>query len=184
MPVAVGQEAHHRVHDGYLPDTEMLNWHQKIGDVNVIGLDTLVEGHGHGELSLETLNFLKQHLNAAQDQPVIVAMHHPPFRTGITFMDDIGLKNMDAFEGRLQDARCKEIRVVCGHIHSMTVTSIAGHIAVSAPSPCSGFELDFRSDATVGFYDREDGCLLPRCSRGLQTVRIGLKVGTGPFPFN
>ena len=170
-------------HEGYLPGTGMLNWHRKIGGVNVIGLDTLVEGHSHGELSLETLEFLEQQLDVVQQRPLIVALHHPPFRTGIAFMDAIGLRNTDAFVTLLQRAQCQEIRVLCGHIHSMTVASIAGHIVVSSPSPCSGFELDVRDDATVGFYDCEDGCLLHRWSNGFQTVRIGPITGTGPHPF-
>ena len=65
----------------------------------------------------------------------------------------------------------------------MTVASIAGHVAVSSPSPCSGFELDVRDEASVGFYDSEDGCLLHRWSNGFQTVRIGPNTGTGPHPF-
>lgn len=170
-------------HDGYLPSSGMLNWYRRIGDVNVIGLDTLVEGHGHGELSLETLEFLEQQLDVVQQQPLIVAMHHPPFETGIAFMDAIGLKNTDAFVKLLQRAQCQEIRILCGHIHSMTVASIAGHVVVSSPSPCSGFELDVRHDASVGFYDCEDGCLLHRWSNGFQTVRIGPNSGTGPHPF-
>lgn len=170
-------------HDGYLPDAGMLNWHRKIGDIDVIGLDTLIEGHGQGLLAQESLDYLEQQLATLHNQPVIIAMHHPPFKTGIAFMDAIGLQNTDAFEAVLRRAQCKEIRAVCGHIHSMFVTSLASHVVLSSPSPCSGFELDLRTDAPVGYYDREDGCLLHRWCDGFQSIRIGPKTGKGPFPF-
>ena len=97
-------------------------------------------------------------------------------------MDDIGLNNKDdlrdllaAYEGTL--------RIVCGHIHNMVVSDIAGHIAISAPSPCSTFAYDRRSDASVGYLTQEDGCLLHRWESGFQTVRIGPVAGSGPYPF-
>lgn len=62
----------------------------------------------------------------------------------------------------LQRAQCQEIRVLCGHLHSLTVASIAVHVIVSSPFTMQLFELDVRDDATVGFYDCEDGCLLHR----------------------
>ena len=168
--------------DGYLPTTGPLNWHQRIGDVNVIGLDTLVEGHGFGRLLPETLQFFETKLLAAQGQPLLVALHHPPFETGIAFMDAIGLQNKGEFEEVIAQAK-SEVRIVCGHIHSMMVTNVKGQIAVSSPAPCSNFEFDLREDAMVGFYDRGDGCLLHRWHHGFQTVRINPSPGTGPHPF-
>lgn len=168
--------------DGYLPAQGPLNWRQVIGDTHVIGLDTLVEGQGHGFLAPETLIFLKQQLLAAQDEPVIVAMHHPPFKTGIVFMDDIALQNMHEFDAVIAQSK-SEIRIICGHVHSMIVANVQGQVAVSSPAPCSNFELDLRKDATVGFYDRDDGCLLHLWQDGFLSIRIGPTSGTGPYPF-
>ena len=167
---------------GYLPDTGPLNWHQRIGGVNVIGLDTLVEGVGYGRLLPETLTFLESQLSAAKHEPVLVMLHHPPFNTGIVFMDAIGLKNINEFEAIIANAT-SEVRIACGHIHSMIVANVKGQTAVSSPAPCSNFEFDLREDAMVGFYDREDGCLLHRWENGFQTVRIGPLSGSGPYPF-
>jgi len=169
--------------DGYLPDAGPLNWHRRVGDICIIGVDTLVEGKGHGQLTADTLHFLESQLQAAQGLPVMLALHHPPFHTGIAFMDAIGLNNA----GELADilaATHSTVRVVCGHIHSMMVAEVAGQVVVSSPSPCSNFELDLRATAPTGYYDRDDGCLLHRWSNGFQTVRIGPVAGTGPHPFN
>jgi len=166
-----------------LPANGPLNWSRKIGGIHLIGLDTLVEGKGLGTLSSESLSFLQRALSAAGGAPVLLALHHPPFACGIGFMDAIGLTNRTAFRDLLAD-HAGTLRVVCGHIHNMIVTDIAGHIAMSAPSPCSTFAYDRRLDAPVGYMTQEDGCLLHRWDAGFQTIRIGPVAGSGPFPFD
>ena len=165
-----------------LPVTGPLNWSRTVGDVLLIGLDSLVEGHGHGTLDSETLKFLSEALENADGAAVLLALHHPPFQSGIGFMDDIGLTNRVAFREVIAQYS-SELRVVCGHIHSLVIASISGHIALSAPSPCSTFESDYRADAQVGYRDMEDGCLLHRYDGSFQSVRIGPVAGAGPFPF-
>ncbi|PSL18989.1 phosphodiesterase [Shimia abyssi] len=165
-----------------LPTTGPLNWTRQVGDIRLIGLDTLVEGQGLGTLNTDSLAFLQSTLSEASDAPVLLALHHPPFACGIGFMDDIGLSNRAELREILAEYN-GNLRVVCGHIHNMIVSDIAGHIAISAPSPCSTFAYDRRPDAPVGFLTQEDGCLLHRWDAGFQTIRIGPKAGSGPFPF-
>ncbi|MCK0102745.1 phosphodiesterase [Pseudohalocynthiibacter sp. F2068] len=166
----------------HLPTDGPLNWIERVGDLVLIGLDTLVEGFGHGTLSPQTLSFLEDALSKAKGAPVLLAMHHPPFPSDIDFMDKIGLTNSHAFRDIVSD-HAGALRIVCGHIHSMMVTDVGGHIAISAPSPCSTFAYDRRSDAPVGFMTLEDGCLLHRWDAGFQSIRIGPVAGPGPFPF-
>lgn len=165
-----------------LPLYGPLDWVRQVGDLTVIGLDSLVEGSGKGTLSPQSLSFLKDALFMAKDAPILLALHHPPFPSGIDFMDKIGLTNRDAFR-TVVSGHDGPLRIVCGHIHSMMVTDLAGHIAISAPSPCSTFAFDLRADAPVGFTTLEDGCLLHRWDAGFQSIRIGPVAGPGPFPF-
>ena len=165
-----------------LPANGPLNWTRRVGDIQLIGLDTLVEGQGAGTIPADSLDFLQNALSRAGDAPVLLALHHPPFPCGIGFMDKIGLTNraamrdvLNGFEGTL--------RIVCGHIHSMIISDVAGHIAISAPSPASTFAYDLRVDAPVGYTTQEDGCLLHRWDAGFQSIRIGPVAGSGPFPF-
>lgn len=167
--------------DQFAPDGP-LDWVTKIENLNIIGLDTLVEGSGKGTLSAQSLTFLKTALAQAKDTPTLLALHHPPFQSGINFMDDIGLTNRDAFRDIVAD-HTGPLRIVCGHIHSMMVTDVGGHIAISAPSPCSTFGYDLRADAPVGFNTLKDGCLLHTWDAVFQTIRIGPDAGAGPFPF-
>ena len=167
--------------DQFTPDGP-LNWVKTVGDLTIIGLDTLVEGAGAGTLDTQSLSFLADALQGSKDNPVLIAMHHPPFLSGIKFMDQIGLTNRAAFSDSVA-LHNGPLRIICGHIHSMMVTDVAGHIAISAPSPCSTFAYDQRPDAPVGFRITEDGCLLHRWDAGFQTIRIGPEAGAGPFPF-
>jgi 3',5'-cyclic-AMP phosphodiesterase len=165
-----------------LPKTGPLNWSRQIGDICLIGLDTLVEGQGAGTLSADSLMFAKNALSRAKDAPVLLALHHPPFNCGIGFMDDIGLTNREELRHLLAEhTGC--LRIVCGHIHNMIVKDIAGHVVISAPSPCSTFAYDRRPDAPVGFLTQEDGCLLHLWDAGFQTNRIAPQASSGPFPF-
>ena len=165
-----------------LSKTGQLDWVRQVGNLTLIGLDTLVEGAGKGTLSAQSLAFLADALATAKNAPVLLALHHPPFPSGIGFMDDIGLTNRAEFYETIANYQGK-LRVVCGHIHSMMVVDCAGHIAISAPSPCSTFAYDLRTDAPVGFMTQEDGFLVHKWDAGFQSVRIGMVAGAGPFPF-
>lgn len=164
------------------PATGPLNWSREIGSMRLIGLDTLVEGQGAGELTPDSLSFLQDALGDAGSAPVLLALHHPPFPSGIAFMDAIGLRNRQALRDVVA-GHSGALRMLCGHIHSMMVTDVAGHIAISGPAPCSTFAYDRRPDAPVGYMTQEDGCLLHRWNDGFQTIRIGPTAGSGPFPF-
>ena len=165
-----------------IPGAGPINWDRRIGEICLIGLDTLVEGQKHGTLTVETLTFLRDALVRADGAPVLLALHHPPFPCGIRFMDDIGLTNQRDFADAVR-GYAGELRIVCGHIHAMMIQTIAGHVAISAPSPNSTFAYDRRHDAPVGFHTQEDGCLLHRWDEGFQSIRIGPDDGDGPFPF-
>jgi 3',5'-cyclic AMP phosphodiesterase CpdA len=165
-----------------LPASGHLDWNHRVADIHLIGLDTLVEGQGAGALSSDSLSFLQSALSHAGGAPVLLALHHPPFASGIRFMDEIGLTNRHALRDIIADYK-GSLRMVCGHIHNMMVTDVAGHIALSAPSPCSTFAYDRRTDAPIGFHTLEGGCLLHRWNGGFQSIRIGPVAGSGPFPF-
>ncbi|WP_417250639.1 phosphodiesterase [Celeribacter sp.] len=165
-----------------LPKTGLLNWTRRVGGVQLIGLDTLIEGQGAGRLGEDGLAFLKDALSQAAGAPVLLGLHHPPFASGIEFMDKIGLIDGDALRDILASYH-GPLRILCGHIHRMIVADVAGHIAISAPSPASTFSYDRRQEAPVGFMRQEGGALLHRWDTGFQTITIEANAGSGPFPF-
>ncbi len=51
--------------------------------LRLIMLDTVVPMQSHGMLCDERLAWLEARLLEAPDRPTVIAMHHPPFKTGI-----------------------------------------------------------------------------------------------------
>lgn len=167
---------------GLMPEAGQLDWICDLPGLRVIGLDTLVEGQGGGALDATTLYFLADALETAPDGPIVVALHHPPFRCGIGFMDAIGLSDAGALDAILQRAG-RDVRLVCGHIHHTQFASVGGCPALSAPAVCSTFDIDFRADAPGGFLDSPGGFLLHDWERGFRTIAVPPERGHGPHPF-
>ena len=168
---------------GYFPKEGRLNWHRSIGDIHLIGLDSLKEGFGEGELDADTLSFLSSTLAKLNNTPVLLMLHHPPFETGIKFMDKIGLKSGRGEFENIVKAYSGEMRIVCGHVHSIMISEIDSTTIISAPSPCSSFLFNIKHDAIVGFMDAGEGCFIHRWKTGFQSIKLNNSLGSGPFPF-
>jgi Icc protein len=81
-----------------------------LGPVRLVVLDTVVPQEGRGRLCKHRLRWLDERL-AENPQPTLIAMHHPPFATGIAHMDALGLEGADALEQRWPPpARARPIR--------------------------------------------------------------------------
>ncbi len=171
------------IDEGYIPKEGRLNWCRNIGDIHLIGLDSLKEGFGEGELDSETLFFLRNTLNRIGNSPVILMLHHPPFNSGIKFMDKIGLKTgLDEFKNIVK-AYPGSMRIVCGHIHSIMISTVEKKTVISAPSPASSFLFNVQDDAPVGFIDIGEGCFIHRWEEGFQSIKLSSNLSNGPFPF-
>ena len=108
--------------------------------MRLIALDTLVEGEPWGRLGPEQLAWLDARLGEVPDRPTLVALHHPPFRTGIGHLDRSMLRDADALAAVIGRHGHVE-RVVCGHVHRAIQCRFAGTLAQSAPSCAHQTEL-------------------------------------------
>ncbi len=130
-----------------------------IGPLRVLALDTVVHGQSHGLLCDTRLHWLDAELTAAADRPVMLALHHAPFATGIGHMDGIGLHNAAAFEAVLR--RHPPVhRIVCGHLHRPIQALFGGTLAMTCPSPAHQVALDFRADGPDNYTMEPPGYLL------------------------
>lgn len=168
--------------DGYLPANGPLNWSAPIGDMHMIGVDTLLEGQGGGTLCAETLAFLERSLAQAGQNPVVLAMHHPPFVTGIRFMDAIGLDGIAPLRDILNSS-AGEVRIACGHVHSMHIGMVGRSVAISCPATCSTFAADFSVSGQAGYFTAPGGYLVHDWSGSFRSVEVGPDIGAGPYPF-
>jgi 3',5'-cyclic AMP phosphodiesterase CpdA len=111
--------------------------------VRLVWLDSLRAGAPGGRLDEEQLAWLDATLAAAPDQPTVVAVHHPPFLTGIGHMDAMGMNPHDADAFGDVVARHRQVeRVVCGHLHRSITRRWRGTVAMTVPSSCHAVALD------------------------------------------
>ena len=166
-----------------IPKSGKINWVHDLADLRLIGLDTLIEGQGGGDLDDADLKFLAQAIAAADTRPILLAMHHPPFASGMVFMDQIGLTDTGPLADIL-NAAPNEIRIICGHVHSTIISNIGNTVAISAAATCSAFPTDYRIDAPVGFNKTPRGYSLHNWDQGFRTTCMTLAKSSGPNPFN
>jgi 3',5'-cyclic-AMP phosphodiesterase len=153
--------------------------------VRLIGLDTLTPGSGAGALCAKRLAFLERALGADRTKPVVIFMHHAPFRTGIAHMDKIGMTEGSERLAELVRQHGKVERILLGHYHRAIDTLFAGTLATVAPAVTHQVMFDFDP--------AHEGALVfepPAIRLHLYTPQIGIVSHTvyverfpGPFPF-
>jgi Icc protein len=138
--------------EDYMPPPDAPFAHYAIDryPVRLVGLDTNVPGHHHGMMCAERLRWLDDTLGARPDYPTLIFMHHPPFRTGVQWMDGSGLYGGRAME-KIVRRHQQVVRVACGHIHRPIHLAWAGTIASTSPSTCHQVPLSLAGEAGFEF---------------------------------
>lgn len=157
----------------WMPTTGPVNWQQDLDEVILIGLDTLVEGAAHGELSLETCNWLDAQLARAGGRPVLLFLHHPPVGTGIAAMNEIGLKMPERLSEILARYR-GPLQIGCGHIHRMSMGIFASFPLATAPGASHSIALDPEGKGPLAWVDGGSGAILHSFDGGFRTDLITL----------
>ncbi|PIW30561.1 MAG: phosphodiesterase [Rhodospirillales bacterium CG15_BIG_FIL_POST_REV_8_21_14_020_66_15] len=80
-------------------------------------LDTLHEGTSAGHFCEARRAWLADTLATAGDRPLFLFMHHPPFDTGLPYMDRIGLQHKDEFRAVVEPHRQRIRHLFFGHVH-------------------------------------------------------------------
>jgi Icc protein len=128
-------------HD-YLPDGGA-PMHYAVDEfaVRLVGIDTTQAGRHDGALEADELEWLDGTLGARPGAPTLVFMHHPPFDTGVWWMDCIGLAGREGFEVVIR--RHPQVkRVISGHIHRPVQTVWGSTLVSVAPSTAHQVGLD------------------------------------------
>jgi Icc protein len=168
---------------GYLrPAGEFLQYAVDLGELRLIVLDTVVPREGRGQLCATRLRWLQERLEEDQ-RPTLVAMHHPPFATGLEHMDVPAFEGAEAFE-RLIARHGHVERVLCGHLHRTIQCRFGGTVASICPSTAHQLALDLRAHAPGGFTMEPPGFQLHHWHAGrLVTHTCAVGDFPGPFPF-
>ena len=143
---------------------EFLQYAVDLGGLRLIAMDTVVPGEGRGALCTQRLQWLEGRLSE-NDMPTVIAMHHPPFETGIAHMDAIGLEGADALETIV--ARHPHVeRLICGHLHRPIQVCFGNTLASTCPSPAHQVALDLRDNGPDCFVMEPPGYQLHLWRKG------------------
>jgi len=165
-------------------DPGFVQYVASVGEVRLVALDTLLPGEGGGTLCRVRLHWLENQLEDLRRHPVIVMMHHPPFRTGIDYMDRVGLQTHHALEPIVRRHRNIE-RILCGHLHRSITRRYGGTIAMTCPSPAHQVVLNLERGAPNEFAMEPPGYLLHHWTAegGVVTHAVAIGDFAGPYPF-
>jgi 3',5'-cyclic AMP phosphodiesterase CpdA len=155
--------------------------------LRLLALDSQDPPHSGGRLCEARLAWLAAELELARGLPVLVALHHPPFVTGIEHMDQIALAPGDAQAlAQLIAAYPNVERVLCGHVHRPIHVRFAGTIASACPSPAHQVVLDLRVQGPAAFTMEPPAYALHRWDPhgGMVSHHAYVDAYPGPYPFH
>jgi 3',5'-cyclic-AMP phosphodiesterase len=114
-------------------NSAFIQYAEDFDPLRLITLDTTIPGRHDAQLDRLRLDWLADALGDARDRPVLLAMHHPPFVTGMTAFDALPFEGKEALE-RLVYGHPNIERIVCGHLHRAVQKRFGGTIASVCPS--------------------------------------------------
>ncbi len=118
--------------------------------VRMVMLDSIIPGQGGGRIDAERLAWLEQQLLAAPKTPTLIFIHHPPFATGIPWIDRKRFHGHGAL-AELISQHPQVKRISCGHLHRTIYCPWAGTVASSQPSLVHQSAVDFNPDSSSQF---------------------------------
>jgi Icc protein len=140
------------------------------GPLRLVVLDSLMPGRPEGGFDEARLAQAQALLAERPDMPTLVALHHPPHATGLAAMDAMSLQAGLAGFKALIAGHPQVQRVVCGHLHRMTLGRIAHAAVISSPSTAHQVALDLAPDAPLTLALEPAGWLIHAWGPGLPLV--------------
>jgi 3',5'-cyclic-AMP phosphodiesterase len=129
----------------YAQNDGAMNFQIAVGPLDLILIDSSVAGQDHGAIEDDTLAWLDATLTRSPNRPAMLFVHHPPFATGIRYMDAMNLQNAtDLATIVRRHARARMI--ACGHVHRAIHTQFAGRAASICPAPNHAVALDLSAE--------------------------------------
>lgn len=132
-----------------------------IGPVRALLLDTVTPGASRGAIDERQLVWAEAEIDAAarDGRPALLFGHHPPFESGVGYMDAIRL--LDGAADLIALFARPNVRLyACGHHHRLIMTVINGAPVVAAPASAGQLALDFRAKATPHLAPEQSAVLV------------------------
>lgn len=111
-----------------------LDYAVDLGPLRLVVIDSMSPGEDRGGFEPGQLERLDAELDASS-KPVIVAMHHPPLTTTMADWDGVNLPAAERDALAEIIARHPRVKaIIAGHLHRVTVSTLAGRPVLAAPS--------------------------------------------------
>jgi Icc protein len=168
----------------YLPREGPLHFCVDAPPLRIVALDVCVPGRHHAQADEASLDWLRRTLHADRRTPTLLLMHHPPFVSGIPYLDAYRCFGTEGLEAVLRGVDNVEA-VLCGHVHRAMVRRWAGTIVCACPSTTTEIALQLAPDAAPRSYLGPPACMLHLWQPGQGLVTHTSHVGAypGPYPF-
>lgn len=115
--------------------------------VRLVCLDSVIPFRTEGTFSEQSAQWLDTALAEQPTKPTVVAIHHPPFETGIWWMDVLGLDEYGRFRSVIE--RHAQVQLILsGHHHRPISSKIAGTTVWVSPSTANQHGADLDISAT------------------------------------
>ncbi|MBH89309.1 MAG: phosphodiesterase [Magnetovibrio sp.] len=129
-------------------------------ELRLVSLDTTVPEHHNGAIPQERALWLDQVLSEKPNKPTLIFMHHPPFDTGIWWMDRIGvLDGLDRF-AEVLSKHSQVVGITAGHLHRTIHATFAGVPVTVAPTTCYSVELNVDVESPAMVTDEPPGLMM------------------------
>jgi 3',5'-cyclic AMP phosphodiesterase CpdA len=156
-------------HSYWRQDTPFLQYTIETLPLRLIALDSLLPGEGGGRLCEERLAWLEARLAEAPERPTLIAVHHPPFVSGLAEMDAINLANSEAL-GRIVARHPQIERILCGHLHRPIAMRWHGTVVTTAPATAHQVALHLGPGKPVSWIMEPPACHLHYWQPGADLV--------------
>jgi len=126
----------------------------RLGNWQIILLDTLVPGSVHGYLEQDELDTLREALTEKPGLNTLVCFHHQPVPIGSRWLDNLDVKNADQLLDIIDQHRNIKC-VLWGHVHQEYDDVRKGVRFLATPSTCVQFKTgseDFKADTLAPGY--------------------------------
>jgi 3',5'-cyclic AMP phosphodiesterase CpdA len=113
---------------------------RQAGPLRLVLLDTSSD-----EFTTDDADWLDAELHAHGEAPTVIAIHQPPFETGIWWMDCVGLEGSERFEA-VARRHHQVIKVLSGHVHRLIQANWGGCSLWVCPSTSVAVAVDLDPD--------------------------------------
>lgn len=112
--------------------------------LRLIVLDTLETGRHGGGFCEARAAWLAERLDEDREMPTLLAMHHPPFESGIAWLDGSEAEPWMTRFASVAGGRPNVRGIIAGHLHRTIHTVWNGYAASVCPSTAPAVALDLR----------------------------------------